>query len=189
MEIIAEFTVTDLVVLVTLAVGVLVGFQQGTLRYILSSVAVLLAFIVASLLKGPIADALGTVWHAATPDQQELWIYVVLFVAGVVGGWIGVRMLFRQTRLPLYRLFDEIGGAVLGVVFVVLVYTFSLIVLDTYFVNIDQATIDRVTVLGPLYQFLNDSVLVDLFRQWVLPIVGFAARPFVPDDIKPLLGP
>jgi uncharacterized membrane protein required for colicin V production len=187
-EIITAFTVTDLVVLVTLAGGVLVGFQQGTLRYILSTVAVLLAFIVASLLKGPIADALGTVWRAATPDQQELWIYVVLFVAGVVGGWFVVRMFFRQTRLPLYRLLDEIGGAVLGVVFVIVVYAFSLVVLDTYFANIDQAAIDRVTVLGPLYGFLNDSVLVGWFREWVLPIVGFAARPFVPDDIKPFLG-
>lgn len=188
MEIIASFTVTDLVVLVTLAGAVLVGFQQGTLRYILSTVAVLLAFIVASQLKGPIADALGTVWRAATPEVQELWIYVVLFVAGVIGGWFVVRMFYRQTRLPLYRLLDEIGGAIMCVVFVIVVYTFSLAVLDSYFVNVDQATIDRVTVLGPLYLFLNDSVLVDWFRAWVLPIVGFAARPFVPDDIKPFLG-
>jgi uncharacterized membrane protein required for colicin V production len=188
-EIIAEFTVTDIVVLVTLAGGVLVGFQQGTLRYILSTVAILVAFIVASLLKGPIADTLAPVWRAASPEEQELWIYVVLFVLGVVGGWFGVRAFFRQTRLPLYRLLDEIGGAVMGVVFVVVLYTLSLVVLDSYFVAIDPATIERVSVLGPLYQFLNDSVLVDWFRQWVLPVVGFVARPFVPDDIKPLLGP
>lgn len=189
MEIIAEFTVTDIVVLVTLAGGVLVGFQQGTLRYILSTVAILVAFIVASLLKGPIADTLAPVWRAASPEEQELWIYVVLFVLGVIGGWFGVRAFFRQTRLPLYRFLDEVGGAVMGVVFVVVLYTFSLVVLDSFFATIDPATIERVSVLGPLYQFLNDSVLVDWFRQWVLPVVGFVTRPFVPDDIKPLLGP
>lgn len=189
MEIVSEFTVADLVILVTLAGGVLVGFQQGTLRYILCSVSVPLAFVVASLLKGPIADALAPVWRAASPEEQELWIYIVLFVAGVVGGWFLVRSFFRQTRLPLYRLLDEIGGAVTGVLYVVLLYTFSLLVLDTYFVGIDQATIGQVALFGPLYQFLNDSVFVGLFREFVVPVVGFVTRPFVPDNVKPILGP
>ena len=170
-----------------LAGGVLVGFTQGTLRYILSSVAVLVAFVVASLLKGPIADALGTVWRAATPELQELWIFIVLFVGGIIGGWFVVRSFFRQTRLPIYRLLDEIGGAVTGVLFVVLVYSFSLVVMDTYFTGIDQSAIDAVTVLGPLYEFMNDSVIAGWFREYVIPIVGFVVRPFVPDEIDPYL--
>jgi len=187
-EVIAEFTVSDLVVLATLAGGVLMGFTQGTLRYILSSVAVLVAFIVASLLKGPIADALGTVWRASTPEQQELWIYVVLLVIGIVGGWFLVRLFYRQTRLPIYRQLDEIGGAVFGVLFVVLVYSVALVALDTYFLYADQALVDASPVLGPLYQFLNDSVLVSWFRDYVTPIAGFVLRPFVPDDIDQFLG-
>ena len=187
MEIIAGFTVTDLVVLVLLAGGVLVGFQQGTLRYLLSSVSVLVAFIVASQLKGPIADALGTVWRAATPELQELWIFIVLFVGSIIGGWLLVRTFYRQTRLPIYRVLDEVGGAVMGVLYVVLVLSLFLVTLDTYFAQIDQAAIDAVTVLGPLYQFLNDSVLVDLFRQYVIPILGFLLHLFVPDDIDPHL--
>lgn len=187
MELIAEFTVTDLVVLVTLAGGVLVGFQQGTLRYILSSVAVLVAFVLASLVKGPIADALAPVWRAATPELQELWIYVLLFVIGLIGGWWLVRTFYRQTRLPLYRVLDEIGGAVAGVLFVVLVYSLTLVTLDTAFLRADQATIDAAAVFGPLYTFLNDSVIVSWFREWVIPIAGFVVRPFVPDEIDPFL--
>ena len=188
MELIAAFTVTDLVVLITLAGGVLMGFTQGTLRYILSSVAVLVAFAVASLLKGPIADALATVWRASTPEQQELWIYVVLLIIGIIGGWFLVRTFYRQTRLPIYRQLDEIGGAVLGVLFVVLVYSVTLVTLDTYFLHADQAVVDASPVFGPLYQFLNDSVLVTWFRDYVIPIAGFVLRPFVPDDIDPFLG-
>jgi uncharacterized membrane protein required for colicin V production len=187
-EVIAEFTVTDLVVLVTLAGGVLMGFTQGTLRYILSSVAVLVAFALASLLKGPIADALGTVWRASTPEQQELWIYVLLLIIGLIGGWFLVRTFYRQTRLPIYRQLDEIGGAVLGVLFVVLVYSVALVTLDTYFRQADQALVDASPVLGPLYQFLNDSVLVGWFRDYVIPVAGFVLRPFVPDDIDQFLG-
>lgn len=188
MEVIAEFTVTDLVVLATLAGGVLMGFTQGTLRYILGSVAVLVAFVVASLLKGPIADALVTVWRASTPEQQELWIYVVLLVIGIVGGWFLVRTFYRQTRLPIYRHLDEIAGAVFGVLFVVLVYSVALVTLDTYFQQADQSLVDASPVLGPLYQFLNDSVLVSWFRDYVIPIAGFVLRPFVPDDVDQFLG-
>jgi uncharacterized membrane protein required for colicin V production len=187
-EVIAEFTVTDLVVLVTLAFGVLMGFTQGTLRYILSSIAVLVAFAVASLLKGPIADAVAGVWRASTAEQQELWIYVVLLIIGIIGGWFLVRTFYRQTRLPIYRRLDEIGGAVLGVLFVVLVYSVTLVTLDTYFLHADQAVVDASPVFGPLYQFLNDSVLVTWFRDYVIPIVGFVLRPFVPDDVDPFLG-
>jgi uncharacterized membrane protein required for colicin V production len=187
-ELIAAFTVTDLVVLITLAGGVLMGFTQGTLRYVLSSVAVLVAFAVASLLKGPIADALETVWRASTPEQQELWIYVVLLIIGIIGGWFLVRTFYRQTRLPIYRQLDEIGGAVLGVLFVVLIYSVTLVTLDTYFLHADQAVVDASPLFGPLYQFLNDSVLVTWFRDYVIPVVGFVLRPFVPDDIDPFLG-
>ena len=188
MELIAAFTVTDLMVLITLAGGVLMGFTQGTLRYLLGSVAVLVAFAVASLLKGPIADALATVWRASTPEQQELWIYVVLLIIGIIGGWFLVRTFYRQTRLPIYRQLDEIGGAALGVLFVVLVYSVILVTLDTYFLHADQAVVDASPVFGPLYQFLNDSVLVTWFRDYVIPIAGFVLRPFVPDDVDPFLG-
>jgi len=187
-EVIAEFTVADLVVLVTLAGAVLMGFTQGTLRYILSSVAVLVAFVVASLLKGPIADAVGTVWRASSPKQQELWIYVLFLIIGLIGGWFLVRTFYRQTRLPIYRQLDEIGGAVLGVLFVVLVYSVTLVALDTYFLQADQPLVDASPVLGPVYQFLNDSVLVSWFRDYVIPVVGFVLRPFVPDDIDQFLG-
>ena len=37
LDFIGEFTILDLVVLVSLAGGVLVGFQQGALRYILNA--------------------------------------------------------------------------------------------------------------------------------------------------------
>ena len=44
-----------------------------------------------------------------------------------------MRAFYRQTRLPLVRQVDEILGAVLGVLWVALLYSFSLIVLDSFF--------------------------------------------------------
>ena len=189
MDFLQDITITDLVVIVTLAGGVLVGFQQGMLRYILNAIVVVAAFILASVLKGPIADAVGEFWDYATPEQQELWFYLLLLIIGIVGGWFLVRTFYRQTRLPIIRQLDEIGGAVLGVVWVALMYTVTLLVLDSFFLTADEQVAARATILGPLYDFLNNSLILDLFRQWLVPVIGFIARPFVPSDIDQILSP
>jgi len=74
------------------------------------------------------------------------------------------------------------------VLFVILVYSVTLVALDTYFLQANQSVVDASPVFGPLYQFLNDSVLVSWIRDYVIPVVGFVLRPFVPDDIDQFLG-
>lgn len=187
MELIGSFTIADLVVLVTLAGGVLAGFQQGLLRYILNCVAVLVAFVLASQLKGPIAETLSGVWRMGTPEQQELWIYLVLLAIGIIGGFLVVRTFYRQTRLPIVRQVDEILGAVVGVLFVALVYCFSLVALDTFFRTLSEQEASVATMLGPIYDFLNTSVILTWLQEWLTPIAGFIVRPFVPDDIEQFL--
>lgn len=188
LDFIGEFTILDLVVIVSLAGGVLIGFQQGALRYILNSIVVLVAFIVASQLKGPIADAVNGVWHASSAEQQELWIFIVLFAAGVIGGFIVVRTFYRQTRLPVWRQVDEILGAALGVLWVALLYSFSLIVLDSFFLPATEASAASASFLGPLYDAMNQSVILGWFRDSIIPVLGFIVRPFVPAEIAQFLG-
>lgn len=185
MEFIGQFTIFDLVVLVTLAGGVLVGFQQGLLRYILNGIAVLVAFILASQLKGPIANAVGGVWNMGTPDQQELWIYLLLLVIGIVGGWFLIRAFYRQTRLPIVKQLDEVLGAAAGVLWVALIYVISIVALDTFFLATDDP--DVATMLGPIYDILNESFIISWLNQWLLPIVSFILSPFVPQDVQVFL--
>ena len=187
MEFLSEFTVTDLVVLLTLAGGVLIGFQQGLLRYILNALVVLVAFVLASQLKGPIASGLRTVWTLGTPEQQELWVYLLLLALGIIGGFVLVRMFYRETRLPIVRQLDEILGAVVAVLWVALLYTFTLIVLDSFFEVASESSVAAATVLGPFYEFLNQSVILAWFREWLMPIVGFVVGPFVPHEIDQFL--
>lgn len=189
MEVLTEFTVLDLVVLVTLAGGVLAGFQQGLLRYFLNSAVVVVAFIVASQLKGPIGSALSSFWDLGTPEQQELWVYLLLLAAGIIGGFILVRMFYRQTRLPIIRQVDEVLGSVAGVVWVALTYTFSLIILDTFFLTVSESSAEAAAILGPIYDELNQSVILGWFREWLMPIVAFVVRPFVPAEIDQFLVP
>jgi len=180
-DLLSKLNWIDLVVIIVLAAGVFMGYTQGIIRYVLSGIVVLIAFVLASQLKGPVTDALG-LWTPTTPELKELWIFIVLFIAFVIGGWLIVR-----ARLPIIKQLDEIGGAVLGLLFAALVLTFQLVVLDSFFKG---ATTDQAAAAGPLkgyYEGLNSSLIIGYFRDTILPIAGFVARPFVPSEIAALL--
>ena len=71
MEAFESLSWIDLAIIVVLAVGVFAGFTQGTIVYLLNSLALLVAFVVAAQLKGPIIDLLGF-WTALSPEGREL---------------------------------------------------------------------------------------------------------------------
>jgi len=185
-ELLTKLNWIDLAVIIVLAAGVFLGYTQGIIRYVLNGIAVLIAFILASQLKGPVTDALA-VWTPTTPELKELWVFIVLFVGLIVAGWFIVRAFYRRTRLPIVKQLDEIGGAVLGLLFAALVLTFQLVVLDSFF---KSATPDQAAAAGPLkgyYEGLDSSLIIGYFRDTILPIAGFVARPFVPSEIAALL--
>ena len=188
-ELLAEFSWMDLVIIVLLAVGAFIGFTQGIIRYVLNGIVVLVAFIVSAQLKGPIFDTLS-MWTAFTPDVRELVIFLVLFLGLVMGGWFIVRAFFKRTRLPIPKQLDELGGAVVGILFVALLVTFHLVVMDTLFDDpTRQANPAGAGFLQTWYDAFNSSLIVGFFREMLIPTAGFLARPFVPREIALLLVP
>ncbi|MGH2445077.1 MAG: CvpA family protein [Candidatus Limnocylindria bacterium] len=184
MEVLSRLSWVDLAIIGILAGGVFAGFTQGMIRYVLNALAVVVAFIVASQLKGPVVDLLGF-WRAFTAEGRELLIFVLLFVGLTVGGWFIIRALYHRTRLPIARQLDELGGAVFGLVFAALVISLQLVVFDSFFRGGGETT----GWVAGYYEALNGSLIVEFFRETVIPTAGFLARPFVPDEIARLLLP
>ncbi len=183
----------DFLVSILLAVGAFAGFQQGLIRYVLRLVALVVAFIIAAQFKGPVTNALSTFWTAFDPPVREFWIFVVLFVVLGFGGWFLVRAFYRTTRLPIIKQADEVLGAVQGIAFATVAIVLVLVLFDSLFKGVASApgqpglSTTETGWLKALYNAMNDSVLVGVFRRDVLPVVGFAARLFVPSDIAKLL--
>ena len=182
MDVLGQLTWFDLVIILALIGGVFIGFTQGMIRYVLNSVAVIVAFVLAAQLKGPIIDLLGF-WRAFTPEGRELLIFIILFIGFVIAGFFVVRALYHRTRLPIVRQLDEIGGAIFGLIFVAMIITFQLLVYDSFFMGGGQTG----GFVADYYEALNDSVLVQFFRDTIIPTAGFLARPFVPSEIADLL--
>jgi len=183
-ELLAELSWFDLVIIGLLAGGVFIGFTQGMIRYVLNAAAVVVAFVLASQLRDPVFDLLRF-WGAFTPAGRELLIFWILFVGFTVAGWFSIRALYHRTRLPIVRQLDEIGGAIFGLLFVALYLTFQLVVLDSFFLTGN----DTGGWVAGLYDALNSSLIVDFLREVVIPTAGFLARPFVPEEIARLLFP
>lgn len=181
-ELLSRLTWVDLVIIFILAGGVFAGFTQGMIRYVLNAIAVIVAFILAAQLKGPVVDLLSF-WQAFTPEGRELLIFILLFIGFVVAGFFAIRALYHRTRLPIVRQLDEIGGAIFGLIFAALVLTFHLVVYDSFF-KLGGETGGWV---ASYYEAMNDSVIIAFFRETIIPTAGFIARPFVPDDIARLL--
>ncbi len=182
MDLIGQLTWFDLVIILALVGGVFAGFTQGMIRYVLNCVAVIVAFVLAAQLKGPIIDLLGF-WRAFTPAGRELLIFIILFVLFVIVGFFVIRALYQRTRLPIPRQLDEIGGAIFGLIFVAMIITFQLLVYDSFF----EAGGQTGGWVATYYEALNESVLVQFFRDTIIPTAGFLARPFVPPEIADLL--
>lgn len=184
MELLARLSWVDLAIILVLALGVFVGFTQGIVRYALNSLAVIVSFIVAAQLTGPIVDLLRF-WTAFTPEGRELLIFVLLFFGFVIGAWFAIRALYARTRLPVPKALDEIGGAVLGLLYVALLIGFHLVVYDSYFLAEGEAG----GWVAGYYELMNSSLIVSFLRETLVPAAGFIARPFLPDEIARLLLP
>jgi uncharacterized membrane protein required for colicin V production len=187
-EFLRDLSPMDLFIVLVLAAGVFIRFTQGLVRYALNVVVVIVAFIVASVLEGPLFNALGF-WEAFNPLLREQILFLVLFIVLVVGGWFVVRALYQRTRLPIARQLDELGGALLGLLFAALVVGFLVVVMDTFFLTAPESVTAEAGIIKGLYDALESSALVGLFRDTLIPVFGYVARPFVPSDIARFLEP
>ena len=183
MEVIQDLSWVDLAIILVLAIGVFAGFTQGTIVYLLNCLALLVAFVVAAQLKEPILDLLSF-WIAFSPEVRELIIFLILFIGLSVAAWLVIYATYKRTRLPIAKQVDEIGGAILGLIYVALFVSLFLVVLDSFFLGGGEAN----GWFPDFYEAMNDSLIIGFFRETIIPVAGFVIRPFVPDEIADLLG-
>jgi len=186
MDFLTKLGPIDLVIVASLALGVFAGFTQGFIRYLLNVLVVLAAFIVAGQLRDPLYQLLSF-WDAFTPELRRQILFLVLFVGLTVGGWFVVRRVWHGTRVPIAKQLDEIGGAVMGLLFAALSIVMTLVVMDSFFKSASDSAIASSGPLKGVYDAFNGSVLVDFFRSTLIPTLGQIAKPFVPSQIAEFL--
>ena len=186
MEFLQKLGPIDLFIVALLAVGVFAGFMQGMVRVALNIFVVIVAFIIAGLLRDPF-DSVISGWRVFEPELRLQLVFLILFIGLTIAGWFIVRVFWKGTRLPIAKQLDELGGAVLGLVFAALSIVMTLVVMDTFFLTAPDAATNASGPLKGFYDAMDSSVLVDFFRATLIPTLGQVARPFVPADIAEFL--
>jgi uncharacterized membrane protein required for colicin V production len=188
-EFLTQLNWIDLVIIIVLAAAVFAGWTQGFARYLTASIGALIAFIVASQLKGPLTDALSTFWTAFAPPTRELLVYLFLYIGLNILIWFVARAFFLRTHISIAKVLDEVGGALCGMLYAVVSIVFLLVVLDTFYAPESGATLASAGFLDSFYELMGDSLLVGYFRDVVIASFGYIARPLVPPEIARHLGP
>lgn len=190
MEFISWLTWADILVVLVLAIGALLGYMQGFLYYAVAWIAVIVAFVIASLLKDPVADGLAF-WTTYDDSAREVIVFLALYVLLLLVLWFVIGPLIRGTVLPIPRAANEVAGAIFGVIFGALALVFFTAALGSLYGQpggVGQASSrSDADALRALYVALDGSVLLDGLRAVVIPTAGWVARFLVPDDVKPIL--
>jgi uncharacterized membrane protein required for colicin V production len=180
-------TVDLLLVLYFMAFFVL-GFAQGTIRRLIGIGSILFSFLLAANLAGPLSDFLGANWTQFSKDYSYMIGFLTVFVAAAIAfavvaqGWYKPQPLFEKARFV-----DELLGGILGLIQAALILGCIYIILGTFFLDprvVPDA--DELPILRSIWEAFDQSRIMDVFHDTLIPwyfvLVGF----LVPADIKNL---
>jgi uncharacterized membrane protein required for colicin V production len=163
----------DLVLVVLVLVGVIVGYIQGLLRQLTGLLALYVGLVMASYFHGVVERWIGFFApKMADVAQESLAFLAILAVVYVILHWLG-RQAFPETRLAALGVLDQLGGMVIG--FLMVGVQIGVGVLILRFVS-GISWISGDTVRLAFIQAIRTSSLVPNFQTYL----GFVARTILP---------
>lgn len=178
---IASLTPADIVILVILLTAFVVGWIQGVIRQLLGLGAFVAAFVLAANLRNPLADFLSRNWTFFAPEFNAMVALLALWIAIGVTLTIAIQMFYR--RVPIVSRFswiDELLGGLLGAAVAALVVGLVVIALDTFYRVSGVPGQNDVEWMRRLWQALDDSAIVEIYRQTLIPGVVAVLKPLLP---------
>ncbi len=162
------------------------GFAQGTIRRLFGLGSILFSFLLAVNLAAPLGEFLGANWTQFPREYSYMVGFLTVFVASkvafalVVQGFYQPQPLFQKARFV-----DEIIGALLGLVQAALILGAFIIILDSFFrIPGIPADPQELPFLRTIWEALNTTKFVELFRDTLIPAFFALTGLFIPENIK-----
>jgi uncharacterized membrane protein required for colicin V production len=176
----------DWIILIYFLAFFVLGFAQGTIRRLIGIASILFSFLFAANVAGPLGDFLKANWT----DQNEQYSYMVgfltIFVAAALAFAIVVQGFYRpQPLFERARFVDEIIGGILGLLQAGIILLAFVVILDSYYrLTGLQPRPSELGFLRDLWSFLDQSQIVALFRETVIPAFFMLVGLFIPSNIR-----
>ena len=162
------------------------GFAQGTIRRLIGIGAILFSFLFAANVAEPIGTFLGNNWTQFAKQYSYMIGFGTIFVAAslafalVVQGFYKPQPLFEKARFA-----DELLGGLLGLLQAGIILGAVVIILDSFF-RIPGIPEDaqEIEILRDLWENLDASAIVDVFRTTLIPAFFAILGLFIPSSLK-----
>lgn len=185
-------TITSITPFDWLAIGFIVvmfllGYAQGLVRRLIGIVAVLFSFLLAANLRDALGSWLAGNWTQFPREYSYMVAFLFLFIVFLVISTIIIQMTYKPapliTRAPVL---DEVIGGVLGVVQALLIIACFIAILDSFFRLPVAIGSNTVQVFKQIWDAVNASAAVGIFRDTLIPWLVTVVGPLVPSDIQSL---
>jgi uncharacterized membrane protein required for colicin V production len=180
-------TLFDLVFVFGLLAALVIGFVQGAFRRLLGTLALLVSFLLAANLREPVGGYLARNWRQFPQAYSEMLAFLIVFLALWLVLSLVIQTLYRRAFLTRSEAFDEIVGALLGVVEALLLLGVLGVILDSYFTGVGSAASGEFAPLRGLWRAWDLSQIAVVYREtlvpWGIGLLGW----FIPDAVEALL--
>ena len=187
-DFILGFNGIDLLLIGFFAVFFILGFAQGTIRRLIGIASILFSFLFAANLSSSLGTFLGDNWTQFSPEYGQMIGFLMVFVLGCVVFAILAQGFYKpQPLFEKARFVDEILGGILGLIEAGLILLCFIVILDTFFRSTGvPADPDELPYLRQIYDALNGSQVVAVFRDTIIPVFMTVFGLLMPTSISDL---
>lgn len=179
-------TAADIVIILVLAAGFLIGFFQGVLRGALNIFAFAIAFLLAANLRDRFGAYLASQWTSYDQDYGHMLAFLIAAVIILVVLLVLIHMGTKGPKgVTSHPLLDDLLGGALGVVMALLLMGGLLIILTSYYGP--EAPIGLragATWSANLYHNLLESRIGVLVNDIIVPMLSLLFGSLVPDVVR-----
>ena len=162
------------------------GFIQGTIRRLLGLASMLFSFLVAANLRDPLGGYLAANWNQFPDEYAVMLGFLIMFVTATIAFTLVIQGFYHKQSIFQKATFaDELIGGVLGVVQALFLVMCVIVILDSFFrIPTIPKTEGELPQLRALYDFINQSATVDIFRTRIIPGFFSVFGLLIPQDLK-----
>ena len=180
----------DLVILLALLAMFVVGYAQGVVRRLLGIGAIVFSLILGAQLRQPVGEYLSHEWTTIAVEYSFMVGFGAVFVAAAVTLSLGIQLTYRPAPLvPKYPVLDEILGGILGVIEGFIILVAILMITDPYYTNpsfAEKVGFGEFGLLRSLHEWLDPTLIADILRHSVIPIIVGVFGFLFPLDVRDL---
>jgi uncharacterized membrane protein required for colicin V production len=175
----------DVVLVVLLVTGFLLGYVRGALRQLIVLGAWLVAFLIAPYLRTVVGDWIMANSSAYSRDYVDMLAFLASFLVLFLIALLVIEIGGKTVHLSQRPAVDELVGGFLMLGATLLAIAGVVIALDSYYLHpVFGAT--EVPIVHDIYAALERSTIVDAMHNSLIPGLIAILGPLLPSDLRTL---